>query len=796
MPHPARAFFALLSHYFAQYFTPIIRIVLAFANAEVAPPAPALTATAPAVNAPPLTEAASHSADPDSCQNRESPSPSIPPRDDPQPATPSNQLPAMKAPQQPSGDIHHAAPPSSIPQHNPPLPDLSSNRLPSPHSLPTEPTRPLEPPLSAAVQPAHVDVPASQYTPSSSIPHPQSHGAFNQARDFTITNAHFTNQNTQINVSPPGSGLDKLLNHSMPDAFFNSAARHPPPRCHLGTREKYLAQITDWALGRSDHKKLVLWMHGPFGVGKSAVAQSSAEKLKKCEKLVATLFFSRSNADRDDPLRVVPSIVYQIATQCGAFADIIDVLLRKDPSLTTKSLATQFEDLLVIPLSKIDVAKEDLSGRVVIIDGLDECRGTPQQREIIKIILASVRNCTTPFRWFITSRPEEPIIQTMKSPSVSPAISSIELPVSREIDHEILLYLTDEFEKIREQHSLEEGWPPEGTLACLVDRADGLWIYVSTITRFVNDDNSFGPKRQLRLVLESTPNMSRKDGASNPLAEIDALYTLIMRQVPPNIRAMLQKILLIQKYYGVGDIATVLQLHTEEFRRCCAPIQSVMRLENSAEPTLDKMRLHFYHASFLEFLTNPERSRDLCIHGVFLTRFRAELLEWLHTVYSRTQDPSELVFPSGTVLPDGVTATDHHRYVLDLFWELCCMAGHPIDVPTATSISQLPFRKIFSLLPVVVPDGIGLDISYERIQTMRENLPAAFRDKIVRLCKCPTPGCINTENVVVLGEGENEVITPSSLDCLYWLNNQNLPSAELLPLDGDKRRSADFMNTL
>ncbi|KAJ3567096.1 hypothetical protein NP233_g6587 [Leucocoprinus birnbaumii] len=600
------------------------------------------------------------------------------------------------------------------------------------------------------------------------------HGMFSQAHGLVFNNAQFNNNPHFNNVSPDvgsGAGLRKLLKHSMPDAFHDSAARYPPPKCHLSTRKEYIAQITDWAAGNSDHEKPVLWMHGPFGVGKSAVAQTN----------------------RSNPRQVFTSIAYQIATQCKAYAIVIDTRIREDPALTTKSLATQFEELLVIPLCQIDVTKEDFDGRVVIIDGLDECRGVSEQREIIKIIAASARMRTTPFRWLITSRPEEPIIRTMHSPSVSPIISCIELPVSREIDHEILIYLIDEFEKIREHNGLAETWPPEDTLALLVERADGLWIYASTITRFVNDDNSLGPEHQLRLVLEFTLNVSRVAGMGNPLAEMDVLYTLIMQQIPPTIRVTLQKILLIQSMdivYYPRHIASSLRLSVEQFRRCCAAVHSVMRLSDSAKPTLDEMRLQFYHASFLEFLTDPRRSQDLCVHGVFLTCLRAELLEWLHSVYSYTKDHSEVILPSATALPKEITASDCHRYALDLFWELCCMSNHPIDTSTATLISRLPFRKIFSLLPGAALRNQCPFVPHDCTRIMRENLPTVFRDKIARIGKCPNPRCMNPNDVVVLGEGANEVITPYAYDAFYWANNQNVQT-DICPCGGQIRREGD-----
>ncbi|KAJ3555260.1 hypothetical protein NP233_g12250 [Leucocoprinus birnbaumii] len=393
----------------------------------------------------------------------------------------------------------------------------------------------------------------------------------------------------------------------MPDAFHDSAARYPPPKCHLGTRKEYIKGITDWALGESEHKKPILWMRGPFGIGKTAVAQSSAEALKPINKLLATLFFSRSNSDRDDPRRVIPSIVYQITTLCEPFANIIDARIRKDLSLTTKSLSTQFEELLVIPLSQIDAVAAGLEGRVIIIDGLDECRGTLEQCEIIRIIATSARNGTTPFRWFITSRPEDLIFRTMNTALVSSVTYRIELPVSRRVDHEILVFLTDEFTKIRESHGIPDSWPGEEVLALLVERGAGLWIYISTIVRFIHEENSLGPEDQLRVVMEVIGDVSNKVEPSNPLAEMDFFYTLIMQRIPSNMLEMVKRIMLIHSMgYFPNDIINLLRISEEQLRRYCTFIQSVMELRGtSLDPSSHEvLRLHFYHTSFIDYLTD------------------------------------------------------------------------------------------------------------------------------------------------------------------------------------------------
>ncbi|KAF5357072.1 hypothetical protein D9756_006775 [Leucocoprinus leucothites] len=630
---------------------------------------------------------------------------------------------------------------------------------PSPHRISPPP---IAPPLLTDPTPPRV---VSSLLPPPSLNSPQ-HEMFHGAHHFILDNPQFNE------FSVAGSGLNELFKNSMPSAFHDSSTRDPPPRCHLGTRKDYISKITSWAHGDSDRKEPILWMRGPFGIGKSAIAQSCAEVLDGEHKLAAALFFSRSNADRDDPRRVFTSIAYQIAAKCQSFSDIIDAVIRKDPALVMKTLAKQFEELLVQPLRRLGFARREIEELVVIVDGLDECRGTVEQSAILNIIATSTRKRTTPFRWFITSRPEEHIMRTMNSDDVVSVSSRIKLPVSRHIDHEILIYLTDEFKKIRTNHRLPGSWPSEEALALLVERCAGLWIYVSTIVRFINDENSYGPKDQLLVVLKFARDVSSIIGPNKPLAEMDFFYTLIMERIPSNIRTTVRKILLLYSmpaFQRPVHISIALCLSTEQLRRACISIRSVMELQDGGDIRL--MRLSFYHASFLEFMKDPERSKELCIYGDFLEEQRRELLTWLHEVCSRSTDSSHLVFPSEAIVPEGIQRRDYYLQTLLSFWMLCSIREHPLDYSTAVSITKLPFKTMFKLL------GSFSSISINCKQ-LRDNLPITLRDKIIRWCKRNTAW--------VLGHGESEVVPEQAGNYFFLTNNQDQN-------DGRSVRVADIL---
>jgi len=82
----------------------------------------------------------------------------------------------------------------------------------------------------------------------------------------------------------------------------------------------------------------------------------------------------------------------------------------------------------------------------------------------------------------------------MSANIVSPLLHTLDPPsLSSPDDHEILIFFEKELNKIREEHNLPSSWCPEADVAVLVKLADGLWIYVDTVTRFIGDPNSSGP---------------------------------------------------------------------------------------------------------------------------------------------------------------------------------------------------------------------------------------------------------------------------------------------------------------
>jgi len=89
--------------------------------------------------------------------------------------------------------------------------------------------------------------------------------------------------------------MELLQQKIVPGAFHNADERGDPQKCHPHTRESVVKSIVDW-VKVADKVALFLWLYGPAGAGKTAIAQTIAELLEGLGLLAAAFFFSRNSA--------------------------------------------------------------------------------------------------------------------------------------------------------------------------------------------------------------------------------------------------------------------------------------------------------------------------------------------------------------------------------------------------------------------------------------------------------------------------------------------------------------------
>jgi len=437
--------------------------------------------------------------------------------------------------------------------------------------------------------------------------------------------------------------MELLQQHIAPGAFHNSEERYDPPKCHPHTRRAVLKKIMDWVKD-ADKVALFLWLYGPAGAGKSAIVQTIAQLL------AAAFFFSRNAAGRDDKTPLVATLVYQLIISIPEIHAHVLEAVEKDPALFSRSIEAQIEALIIKPLNAV-ANDETLSPillsrtRLVILDGLDECRTTSAQTHILNALSTAVKDLHIPLCFLIASRPEQHIRQAFNDQNGLGSLTlSIALDDTYRPDRDIEVFLQSTFDEIKRNHPsrahLPTSWPSSEDIGRLVKKSSGQFIFASTVAKYVNSHRHWPPDR-LKIILGQS-NL----GQETPFAELDGLYCFILSSAAD-----------IEK---VKDILLVLVLHPfqnmyveasgflEDFlfyRR--GEVDTILTDLRSIISVPPGERLRLFHASLPDFLLDRSRSKDLFLdEGAGYAKLTGLALEHINNpTKSPLTDVSRMFFP-------------------------------------------------------------------------------------------------------------------------------------------------------
>ncbi|KAF4609681.1 hypothetical protein D9613_011909 [Agrocybe pediades] len=458
-------------------------------------------------------------------------------------------------------------------------------------------------------------------------------------------------------------------------AFHDSAARFDPPKCHPGTRVKILDEIMGRIVGQGEDTpvKPFLWLNGAAGAGKSAIAQSTVEGCIERGFMVASFFFSKTDATRNHAGPLVATLAYQLYQAFPGTEVQTEIIsaLTKEPLIFTKQIQQQFITLVFQPL-KTYLSRHKLpepqTSFLIVIDGLDECIDRASQTAILSGLADSVRNSDPYIRIFVASRPEYDITQSFDSKHLKDIHTRLSLDLDKESDvkSDIKSYLYDQFEKIKDECNnssifwpkLDPSWPGEGVIEKLAWKSSGQFIYAATVIRYVTSARPRRPDRSLDMVLELRPH----DG-DHPFAELDALYEKILESCK-NIEKVLE-ILSLKLSRGRGDhdessetddhddefyhgwgvpllsawevsaYESVLSYEEGEVERLFCDLGALVTLSQSpgrfANSDPEAMYLTILHASLSDYLLDEARSKKFHIDlgGKYIGRHMANVLKYL-----------------------------------------------------------------------------------------------------------------------------------------------------------------------
>jgi len=412
-----------------------------------------------------------------------------------------------------------------------------------------------------------------------------------------------------ISVHHPHSGFPpSFIDLVSMGAAHDSQERDPAPRCHPETRKKILEQIYEWANAGRDGAS-ILWLHGPAGAGKSAIAQTVAETCARRHQLAATFFFARTVAGRNAMKYLFPTIAFHIALSAPERRSTLDRILNNDPSIIHRCLGSV--DLLAsLCQGSSETPPIPSSPFLVVIDGLDECQGHDNQCRILSQVSQTIHKHRIPLRFLIVSRPESHLCEAFEEPALATITEKLSLYDDFKSDDDVSAYLQSEFARICDSkrhrdimESVLRPWPYADAVQQLVTKSGGYFIYASTVIRFV-DEEYFSPPERLDQVLSRSISSITPD--STPFAELDKLYSQILLSCPKSQIPLLKRILGHVVFHlgplHVDHLAALLRLSPGRVTLTLRGLRSLVSFEGSWDP------LELVHASFSDFLLDEARA--------------------------------------------------------------------------------------------------------------------------------------------------------------------------------------------
>jgi hypothetical protein len=363
----------------------------------------------------------------------------------------------------------------------------------------------------------------------------------------------------------------------------------------------------------------MLWLYGPAGAGKTAIARKVAEILAEHGLLLASFLFFRSDPKRNTMKPLVANIAYRISVVIPGAGEPINTAIEADPLILSYSVEVQLTKLVFEPLRLLldrGYFLDQPFPPLVLIDGLDECLEKDAQTNLIQLLSSSVARYQLPLKFLLVSRPEAHIKSAVALAGEQPTISRLELNDDFLPDEDIRRFLTDKFREIKTRHLFRSGissfWPSNQQMDTLICKASGQFIYASLAIRFINSICN-SPMQQLDIVLGLRPPINH----DLPFAELDTLYTFIL-SCTKNLDLVLRILGLNDALnlrspnaeYGSDIIEQVLHLEVGDVCIHLSPLNSLLELEDDG----GTYRIKFHHSSFMDFLHTPERSTDYYIN--------------------------------------------------------------------------------------------------------------------------------------------------------------------------------------
>jgi len=386
--------------------------------------------------------------------------------------------------------------------------------------------------------------------------------------------------------------------------------------CLEATREELLKEISDWINNVETDTPRIFWLHGPAGTGKSSIAHTIAHQFQQLERLGSCFSFDRSRMAERRHEKVFSTIAKDLANRDVSLRRQLSTVVHNNDALkNTTDMLQQWDELIAKP---VKVLSEKIMGPIVIIiDALDESGDTDSRRVLLRI-LGNIENCITDLppniRILLTSRHLPDIAVALKGTTHVREMSMDSIP-PKSTERDILRYVSGQLSQVN------FGIPSQEVFDSLAVSSGQIFEWARLACAYIRGDNNAGtwlqPKERFDAIL------SHKKSDHVPL--LDEMYNFTLETILPKGQPPSQRNLGLTRFKSVMsqilgateplslDSLTSMRCHFKDLaeidiRTIVAPMAAFL-----SGATDSSVAIRPLHASFSEFLTDPDRSREFFI---------------------------------------------------------------------------------------------------------------------------------------------------------------------------------------
>jgi len=362
--------------------------------------------------------------------------------------------------------------------------------------------------------------------------------------------------------------------------------------CTEGTRIIILNEISKWANNSSASSPPVFWLTGQAGSGKTTIAFTITKRFEKGQPTVlgANFLCSRQFRETRSLQRIVPTIAFQLARNCGPYRSALHSVDTSE-AVHSYTVHEQVEKFLFQPWKE----RKHVLGLpiyLVVVDALDEIEELERSTFLEAVLKSIEANSITGLKLLVTSRSDPDIVKLCKTFPPGAVCQLQNVPIE-DAKLDIKTYLDIKLKDLHGTPEVEE----------LNTQAAGLFIYAATVVKILTGRKLVRSEQLKRL-------RSLLSSSSTGFGSIDQLYQQVMRDAfadlddDPELLSARMSVLhtFLCSIERVSPLvaAGLLDIDIEVARIVLDNLHAVLYVQDGL--------VYWYHASFPDFILSHTRS--------------------------------------------------------------------------------------------------------------------------------------------------------------------------------------------